>query len=108
MLYLNVSDSVISKAGKSIEHYFALHLGGFSEEIESVNLHIEEIPLLQQHGVLYRCELNLIPKNGHAIKHVVDREHCVSAIEHSFAKAKRAMQRRIRGLSLQQNIRLLG
>lgn len=108
MLYLNVSDAVISKSGKSIDHYFALHLGGFSEDIKSVNLSIEEIPLMQQHGVLYRCELNLIPKTGHVIQYVVDREHCISAIEHSFAKAKRAMKRRIKGLSLQQNIKPLG
>jgi len=101
MLNLNVSDVIISKSGKSIDHYFAMHLGGFSEDIESVNLLIEELPLIQQHGVLYRCELILIPKTGQAIQYVVDREHCVSAIEHSFAKAKRAMQRRLRGFNLQ-------
>lgn len=108
MLYLNVSDAVLAQSGKSIDHYFALHLGGFSEDIKSVNLLIEEVPLIQQHGVLYRCELHLIPKHGHAIKHVVDREHCVSAIEHSFAKAKRAMQRRLKGINFQHDARLLG
>lgn len=108
MLYLNVSDTVMSKSGKSIDHYFSLHLGGFSEDIKSVNLMIEELPLIHQHGVLYRCELQVIPRSGDVIKHTVDREHCISAIEHSFAKAKRAMHRRVRGLTFQQDVRLLG
>lgn len=101
MLNLNASEAVIKKWDKSIAHYYALHLGGYLEDIRSVSFLIEEQPLKQQHGVLYRCEINVVPESGHVIKHVVDREDCISAIDYSFAKAKRMLHRRCRGLVLE-------
>lgn len=99
MLNLDVSESVRDKWGKAIDRNYALHLGGFLESIRAVNFLVEEIPLSKSTGVLYRCQLSVVPKNGHTLKHVVDREDCGAAIEHSFAKAKRMLQRKVRGLS---------
>lgn len=99
MLCVDASDEILNKWRKSIEHYYAMHLSGFTEHIKTIRLSIEEQPLYQKHGILYCCRLNLVPKSGHVLSHSVDREDCIAAIDYSFAKAKRMLQRRMRGLS---------
>jgi len=98
MLNVNISEELKSRWGKTIDFFYSLHLGRFSEEIQSVNLRIEEVPFQKRPAMLYRCELQLIPVAGHVIRNQVDRENCSAAIDYSFAKAKRMMQRRSRGL----------
>lgn len=98
MLKLNVSEEIKDRWGKTIDFFYALHLGGFSEEIQSINLYVEKVPFQKQPSELYRCELQLVPVVGHVINNQVAREDCNAAIEYSFAKAKRMMQRRARGL----------
>lgn len=98
MLNINISEEVKEKWGKSIDFFYSLHLGSFFEEIKSAQLYIEEVPLGNRPVVLYRCELQVVPVSGNTIRNHVDREDCNSAIDYSFAKAKRVMQRRSRGM----------
>lgn len=98
MLSLNVTKEILKKWDAPVQHYYALHLGGFSEDIEVVNFEIEELVMDKNMGTLYRCELKLMAKSGTEISHVTNRENCLAAIDDSFAKAKRMMQRRLKGL----------
>ena len=101
MLYLNVSDQTWKQWGRTIDLYYAVHLGGFLDEIKSVNLMIEELlqdasQAVSSEAKLYRCELEIIPKNGEIIQVISEREDCGAGVEYSFAKAKRQMLRRLR------------
>lgn len=97
MLYLNASDSLLDKWRKSIDLYYAMHLSGFFEEIKSVTFSLEEVSATS--GRVFRCQLHVVPQVGHTISSSVERENCLAAIDYSFAKAKRQMQRRSRGMS---------
>ena len=108
MLYLNMSEEVLEHWGRTIDLYFALHLGGFHDDIKSVNLMIEEETLGDSEAVLYQCELKLITKIGEQHPIRVERENCGAAIEQCFAKAKRLMLRRIRGLADAYPLRQFG
>ena len=104
MLYLNVSDQTWKQWGRTIDLYYAVHLGGFLDEIKSVNLMIEELlqdasQAVSSEAKLYRCELEIIPRNGEIIQVISEREDCGAGVEYSFAKAKRQMLRRLRGFS---------
>lgn len=99
MLYLNVSEQILMQWGDSIDRYFALYLGGFRQELKSLNLLIEEECLGTDERRLYRVLLALIPSKGATIYLSLEREHCCGeAIEQSFAKAKRYLLRRIKGM----------
>lgn len=116
MLFLNVSDAVLEAWGRTIDLYYSIHIGSISNEIKSINLLIEEEPLDANHyssanakkpqseRTLYRCGLTVVPANGEKIHIVVERENCGAGIEQCFAKAKRTLTRRMRGLSLNSHV----
>lgn len=99
MLNLNASSHVMDNWAQSIEHYFAMHLSGFTDYLDTINLSIDEQPLKEGSSVLYHCTLDLVSRSGFTLTQIVEREDCVAAIDYSFAKAKRSLQRRMRGLT---------
>lgn len=99
MLYLNVSDKVMNQWERTIDLYYAIQLGSLSSEIKSVNLLIEEEPMGDESYCLYKVSITVIPLKGTNMSVSIEREHCGDAIEECFAKAKRYMVRRIRGLA---------
>lgn len=98
MLYLNVSDHVMRNWSRTVDLYYSFHLSGIYRDIKSVNLLIEEVSCAPDDKTLYCCEVYILPNVGDSIHLVVESENCGFAIEQSFAKAKRYMLRRIRGL----------
>lgn len=99
MLYLNVSDQLMEQWGRTIDLYYSIHLGNLAAEIKSVNLLIEEESLSHSDKVLYLVEVTVISNAGGMLRLSIERENCGDAIEQCFAKAKRYIIRRIRGLS---------
>lgn len=99
MLYLNVNDQVLAQWGRTIDLYHSLHLGNLSNEINSVNFLVEEEPVPNSDKVLFKVGISVFPRSGEVIRILIEREHCGDAIEQAFAKAKRYLVRRIRGIS---------
>ncbi|KZX75372.1 hypothetical protein A3715_14610 [Oleiphilus sp. HI0009] len=97
MLYLNVNEKVLAYWERTIDLYYNIHLGSLVDDIESVNLFIDKQTSVQD--TVYRCELDVIPANGQKISIALELENCGAAIEQIFAKARRSMLRRIRGIN---------
>jgi len=108
MLTIEASDDVKKKWAKSMEYFYALHLGALSNEVRSAVLKVETLPIQRRPASLYRCELLITPYHGHVIKNRVDRENCSAAIDYAFAKAKRTLTRRARGVGKEAFFRKTG
>ena len=106
MLYLNVSERVMDKWGRTIDLYFSIHLGTLSSELKSVNLLIEEGSSDLGSHPNYSVMVTAIPKVGPKIQTELTLEDCASAIEQCFAQARRYLVRQIRSLTHQQHIQL--
>jgi hypothetical protein len=109
MLYLNVNDRVLSQWGRTIDLYYAIHLGNLSREIKSVNMLIEE-EQGPNSDEIYLVTLSVFLKSGDVLRFSIEREQCGEAIEQCFAKAKRYIVRRIRGFiaPIQKELATLG
>lgn len=108
MLYLNVSEHVMRNWSRTVDLYYSFHLSGINTDIESVNLLIEQRQQEHDNRALYYCELNIHPCVGEHLQLAVESENCGVAIEQSFAKAKRYMLRRMRGISDEAAAKMLG
>ena len=108
MLTIQASEYVKQKWHKTIEYFYALHLGGLSTEIQSTLIKVEELPIQKRPAALYRCEVIITPKHGHVVQLHIERENCSGAIDYSFAKAKRTLIRRARGVGRDYLFKKLG